>query len=84
LGNLRVSAIMLIKDSAKTCVRARHMSINVIGALIFMLLLKPFSQIVRRIADTIAASPRLTIAVTVIFHLIPASIIIYYALGAHL
>ena len=61
-----------------------HLSINVIGALIFMLLLKPFSQIVRRIADTIAASPRLTIAVTVIFHLISASIIIYYALGAHL
>ena len=55
-----------------------HLSINVIGALIFMPLLKPFSQLVRRTADILAASPRLAITVTVIFHMIPASIIIFY------
>jgi hypothetical protein len=57
-----------------------HLSINVMGALIFLPIMKPFSKVVKKTADSIAASPRLTLIVTAVFHLIPAGIIIYYVL----
>ncbi|HIH88255.1 TPA: hypothetical protein HA344_03480, partial [Candidatus Bathyarchaeota archaeon] len=44
------------------------------------ILLKPFSRVVRLTAEKVAASPRLTLAITAIFHLIPMSIIVYYLL----
>jgi Na+/phosphate symporter len=57
-----------------------HLSINVIGALIFFPLLKPFSALVKRTADFVSESPRRAIIITVVFHLIPASILLYYLL----
>jgi len=57
-----------------------HLSINLIGALIFLPLLKPFSAVIKACAEKVAASPKLTLIITAVFHLIPASVIIYYAL----
>ncbi len=59
-----------------------HLSVNLLGALIFLPLMKPFSRLVKTTADSVAASPRLTLAVTAVFHLIPAAIILYYSLNA--
>ncbi len=56
-----------------------HLSVNFIGAMIFFPLMRPFSLLVRGASERVAASPRLTLAVTVIFHMVPASIILYYA-----
>jgi len=58
-----------------------HLSINLIGALIFMPLLKPFSSLTRKVARFVSSSPRVTLAVTALFHIIPASIILYYYLS---
>jgi sodium-dependent phosphate cotransporter len=58
-----------------------HLSINVIGAIIFMPLLKPFASLIRRVARFVSSSPRVALAVTAIFHIIPASIILYYYLS---
>ena len=55
-----------------------HLSVNVIGALIFFPLLKPFSKLVKYSADKVAASPKLTLFITIIFHAIPALIILLY------
>jgi solute carrier family 34 (sodium-dependent phosphate cotransporter) len=57
-----------------------QLTINVVGAVIFMILMKPFSKIVRLTAEKVAVSPRLTLIVTAIFHLIPTSVIFYYLL----
>ncbi len=57
-----------------------HLSVNIIGALIFFPLMKPFSKIVKSTADSIAASPRMTLTITAVFHLIPAAIIAFYVL----
>ncbi len=59
-----------------------HLSVNVLGALIFLPLMKPFSRLIKATADRVAASPRLTLAITAIFHLIPAAIILYYSMNA--
>jgi len=58
-----------------------HLSVNLIGAIIFLPLMKPFSRIVKVAADSVAASPRLTLFVTAVFHLVPAAIILFYALS---
>jgi sodium-dependent phosphate cotransporter len=58
-----------------------HLSINLVGALIFMPLLKPFSSLTRRVARFVSSSPRVALAVTAVFHIIPASIILYYYLS---
>ena len=58
-----------------------HLSINLVGALFFMPLLKPFASLTRKVARFVSSSPRVTLAVTVIFHIIPASIILYYYLS---
>jgi len=55
-----------------------HLSINVIGALIFFPLLRPFSSLVRWTAGKIAESPRLTVIIAVVFHLVPILIILTY------
>lgn len=57
-----------------------HLSINLIGALIFFPLMKPFSALVRWTADRIAMSTRLTLAITVIFFAIPVIIMLSYVL----
>jgi hypothetical protein len=40
--------------------------------------MKPFSKLVKNTADKVAASPKLTLIITIVFHLIPASVILYY------
>jgi hypothetical protein len=57
-----------------------HLSINLIGAMIFLPLMKPFSRVIKSTADKVAASPRLTLVITIIFHLVPATIILLYIL----
>ncbi len=57
-----------------------HLTINVIGAIMFMPILKPFAAFTRRVAVYISKDPKTTLIITVLFHLIPASIIIYYYL----
>ena len=73
-------AAMATGDPVALGVWLVHLSINLIGALIFFPLMKPFSRIVRVAADSVAASPRLTLIVTAVFHIIPAAIILFYAL----
>ncbi len=55
-----------------------HLSINVVGALLFMPILNPFTKIVKNISRFVSSSPRTTLIITVLFHVIPASIIVYY------
>ena len=55
-----------------------HLTINLVGAIIFMPILNPFSALTRRVASYVAKDPRTTIIITVLFHVIPASIILYY------
>lgn len=57
-----------------------HLTINVIGALIFFPLLKPFSRVVRWSAEKVAESPGLTIAIAVIFHIVPVLVVLMYVL----
>lgn len=57
-----------------------HLSINVIGALIFIPLLKPFSRLVRWTAEKTAASPRLTLFIAIIIHVVPIIVILGYIL----
>jgi hypothetical protein len=42
--------------------------------------MKPFSRVIKSTADKVAASPRLTLVITIIFHLVPATIILLYIL----
>ena len=55
-----------------------HLTINVVGALIFFPLLKPFSRLVRWSAEKVAESPRLTVVIAVIFHVVPILIMLRY------
>ena len=73
-------AAMATGDPVAMGVWLVHLSINIIGALIFLPLMKPFSKMIRVTADKVAASPKLTLVITVVFHLVPASIILYYFL----
>ncbi|MCK4439223.1 hypothetical protein KAV47_09110, partial [Candidatus Bathyarchaeota archaeon] len=57
-----------------------HLTINVVGALIFIPLLKPFSSFVRRVAAIVSSSPRTTLIIAALFHIIPTAIILYYYL----
>jgi len=58
-----------------------HLSINVLGAVIFMPLLKPFSALTRKVARYVSSSPKVTIIITAVFHIIPTAIILYYYLS---
>ena len=55
-----------------------HLTINLVGAIIFLPILNPFSALVRRVARYVSRDPRTTLIITVLFHVIPASIILYY------
>lgn len=57
-----------------------HLSINLIGALIFFPILKPFSSLVRWTADRIAVSPKFTLAIAMIFYSIPIMVMLVYFL----
>ena len=55
-----------------------HFSINLIGALLFMPILNQFSALTRKVAKFVSRDPKTTLIVTALFHIIPASIILYY------
>lgn len=55
-----------------------HLTINVVGAIIFMPFLNPFSALTRKVATYVSKDPRTTLIITILFHVIPASIILYY------
>ncbi len=57
-----------------------HLSINLIGALIFFPLLEPFSRLVRWSAEKLADSPRLTLIIAVVIHAVPILILLGYFL----
>jgi len=57
-----------------------QLTVNIVGATIFMILLKPFSRVVKFTAEKVASSPKLTLVITTVFHLIPTSILIFYLL----
>lgn len=73
-------AAMATGDPVAMGVWLVHLSINLIGAMIFLPLMKPFSRVIKSTADKVAASPRLTLVITIIFHLVPATIILLYIL----
>ena len=53
-----------------------HLSINLIGAIIFFPLLKPFSRLTRWTAERIAETPRLTLIIAIVIHVVPVLMII--------
>lgn len=55
-----------------------HLAINLIGAIIFMPLLNPFAALTRKVASYVSKDPRTTLIIAALFHIIPASIILYY------
>ena len=55
-----------------------HFAINLVGAIIFFPLLKPFSKLTQKTATYVSKDPRTTLIVAILFHIIPASIIVYY------
>lgn len=55
-----------------------HLTINLIGAIIFLPLLKPFSSLVRWSSQQVALSLRRTVAFVIAFHLIPIIAILMY------
>jgi len=55
-----------------------HLSINLIGAILFMPLLKPFSMLVRWTAEKIASSPRITLAIAALFYTVPFLVLLGY------
>lgn len=57
-----------------------HLSINLLGALIFFPFLRPFSRLVRWTAEKIAKSPRITLSIALTIHMVPAIIILAYIL----
>ena len=58
-----------------------HLAINLIGAIIFFPLMKPFSRLVRWSAEIVAKSPKITLIITALIHIIPILVLIIYALG---
>ena len=57
-----------------------HLSINIIGALIFFPLLKPFSRLVRWSSDMVAQSQKRTILFMGVFHALPILVALAYFL----
>jgi len=53
-----------------------HLTINLVGACIFLPILKPFSALVRRTAETISLSPKRTLFIAVVFHAVPILVLI--------
>jgi len=58
-----------------------HLAINVVGALIFFPLMKPFSRMVRWSAEIVAKSPKITLIMTAAIHLVPIIVLIIYAMS---
>jgi len=57
-----------------------HLTINLVGAIIFIPFLDVFANLTRRVSKYVSQDPKTTIIIAVIFHIIPTSIILYYYL----
>lgn len=55
-----------------------HLTINLVGAILFMPFLDPFAKLTRKVAEYISRDPKTTLIITALFHIIPASFILYY------
>jgi sodium-dependent phosphate cotransporter len=55
-----------------------HLTINVVGALIFFPILDSFSIFTQKVAKFVSRDPATTLLIVLLFHLIPTSIILYY------
>jgi sodium-dependent phosphate cotransporter len=55
-----------------------HLTINLVGAIIFLFILKPFSRLVRWTAAKIANSRRLALIVAIVFHAVPVLVVLTY------
>ena len=73
-------AAMAIGDPIALGVWLVHLTINVAGAMLFMPILDPFARLTTRVADYVSKDPKTTLIITALFHIIPASIILYYYL----
>jgi sodium-dependent phosphate cotransporter len=73
-------AALATGDPASLGVWLVHLAINLTGAIIFIPLLAPFSRMVKWISERLAASPRLTLAITLIFYAVPVLIMVAYVL----
>jgi len=71
-------AAMATGDPVSLGVWLVHLTINLVGAIIFFPLLKPFSTLTRRTAEFVARSPRTTLIIAALFHIVPSMIILYY------
>ncbi|MFC1802989.1 Na/Pi symporter [Thermoproteota archaeon] len=57
-----------------------HLTINLVGALIFLPILSQFSTLTRKVVTYVTKDPKTTLIIAVLFHVIPTSIILYYYL----
>lgn len=71
-------AALATGDSISLGVWLVHFTINVVGAILFIPFLNPFSVLSRRVSKYISEDPRNTLIIAVLFHVIPTSIILYY------
>lgn len=55
-----------------------HLTINVVGAILFMPILDPFADLTRKVAAYVSKDPRTTLMITALFHIIPTAIILIY------
>jgi sodium-dependent phosphate cotransporter len=55
-----------------------HLTINVIGAVLFIPILNPFAKFTLRVAKYLSLSPKKTLLIAILFHIIPTTIILYY------
>ncbi len=75
-------AAMATGDPVSMGVWLVHLTINVVGAIIFLPILDPFAKFTRKVAEYVSRDPKTTLIITALFHIIPASIILYYYLSA--
>jgi len=73
-------AALVTGDPTSLGVWLVHLTINVIGALIFFPLLKPFSRLVRRVSALVALSPRRALVFVGVFHAMPIFVMLEYFL----
>lgn len=71
-------AAMATGDPISMGVWLVHLTINVVGALLFLPILNPFAKLTRKVAEYVSRDPKTTLIITALFHIIPATIILYY------
>lgn len=55
-----------------------HLSVNLIGAVIFFPLLSPFSKLARWSSKSVTVSPKITFLFMLVFHIVPIAVIASY------